>query len=874
MNISGSDQSRTPSGIIGHKFQGGDPLGVLTTSHNLSHNILWSPINSWVGFIGSFTGWCLVNLGTLQAQVSPDGTLGTQVNTAENIAEITGGTRVDSNLFHSFQDFSVKTGNTAFFNHASDISNIVGRVTGGNIPNIDGLIRANGNANLILLNPSGINFGANASLDIGGSFLGSTADNLIFDDGTVFSARDIHTEPRLTISVPIGLQFGQNSAAINVSGKGHNLTVVDPLFSPIAFGEKSGLRVKSGKTLALAGGEITIDGGTIAAPGGNIELGSVAEGIVNLDFSELGLGLGYENISAFENIQLRSQSLVDASGTESIPRGSIQVQGRELTLNDGSLMLVQNRANQGAGEINVNAAELVTVRGTSDNGLIRSSLTNETLGIGKGGDLKITTSKLTVDQGATIVAKTLQPGTATGGNIDIDALESVQVVGSSSINPSVTSSIVAASFGAGDSGNNSIKTNSLNARAGGTIAATAFNTGDGGDIDMTANSIELIGIEPNVFAPSAITASTLGSGNAGNLAIDTSTLTLLQGGRVDASTAATGNAGSVAISATDSITIDGIAPGSINPSLIVSAANILDPVLREVLRLPDLPSGNSGNVSVSTPQLQIYSGGQLTVRNDGTGDAGNLEVAADSILLDNQGSLSAATQSGIGGNITLSADNVFLRRNSTITATGARSGDGGNIIVDANNIVVLEGSRVIADAFMGMGGNIQLDTQGFFVCEECQITASSQLGIDGQVNIETLQPDPQLEIVDIPQQLAQAQEEVAIACPIEKRTNTSELTITGRGGLPPHPQESLSSESLVEFNDSLSQAKRLRSAQWQSQSLNVNQVQSHLATKNVSTLPLAAQSWYVNSQGIVVLTAQVPGMTLNNPIINSPNCHH
>ncbi|HEY9770258.1 MAG TPA: filamentous hemagglutinin N-terminal domain-containing protein [Coleofasciculaceae cyanobacterium] len=199
---------------------------------------------------GSLTGWCLFS-SPLAAQITPDGTSGTEVNTTDNVAEITGGTEAGSNLFHSFQDFSVQTGNSAFFNNASEISNIIGRVTGNNISNLDGLIRANGNANLILINPSGINFGDNASLDIGGSFLGSPAASVIFEDGTVFNA-DI-SEPFLTISAPIGLQMGQNSQAIQVSG-GNNA--------------EANLSVTSGNTFALVANGITFNGGVVTAESG------------------------------------------------------------------------------------------------------------------------------------------------------------------------------------------------------------------------------------------------------------------------------------------------------------------------------------------------------------------------------------------------------------------------------------------------------------------------------------------------------------------------------------------------------------------------------------------------------------------------------
>lgn len=113
------------------------------------------------------------------AQVTSDRTVNTQVNQNGSVAEITGGEARGENLFHSFQDFSLITGNEAFFNNATDIANIISRVTGNSVSNIDGLIRANGNANLFFVNSNGIIFGDNASLDIGGSFVASTANKLI-----------------------------------------------------------------------------------------------------------------------------------------------------------------------------------------------------------------------------------------------------------------------------------------------------------------------------------------------------------------------------------------------------------------------------------------------------------------------------------------------------------------------------------------------------------------------------------------------------------------------------------------------------------------------------------------------------------------------
>jgi large exoprotein involved in heme utilization and adhesion len=118
-------------------------------------------------------------------------------------------------------------------------------VTGGHLSNIDGRIRSTiPSANFYLLNPSGVIFGPNASLDVRGSFHVSTADFLRFADGATFSA-NLGEASTLTIASPAAFGFlPQTPAAIRI--------------------QKSGLEVLEGRTLSMIGGDIDITGGHVA----------------------------------------------------------------------------------------------------------------------------------------------------------------------------------------------------------------------------------------------------------------------------------------------------------------------------------------------------------------------------------------------------------------------------------------------------------------------------------------------------------------------------------------------------------------------------------------------------------------------------------
>lgn len=715
---------------------------------------------------------CLNFQGRVLAQLKPDTTLGSESSIVtpgvlinnQPADRIDGGASRGANLFHSFLEFNLNTGQRVYFVSPTGIENIITRVTGTNPSNILGTLGVNGSANLFLINPNGIVFGKNARLDVRGSFFASTASSLVFADGSQFSATTPQSPPLLTVSAPLGVQFGATPKPLEVQG--------------------STLEVPTGKTLGLVGGEVRLQGGKVAAPSGRIELGSVAgNSVVSLNPINNDWRLGYQGVQNFQDIQLSEGAVVDASGEGG---GDIQVWARSLLVGEQSSLEALTLKGQPGGAIGINASKSVELTGTGTytkdlslflTGLVRPSnlrngLFTLSYGSGAAGNVVINTPSFIARNGTFVATSTL--GSGLGGDLTINASNNVELTASALITGSGLGK-------KGDAGDLTVNTGRLLVQDYGVLGTSTLGTGRGGDLTVNASqSVELIGNNPILIAPGArfltgLFSSSLAAGDAGDVHVTTQRLLVRDGAAIGASTAGKGQGGNIIVTASEVVDLIGKSPDGQAMSALAATAETGS-------------TGKGGNLIVETGQLTLQDEGRLSVRSRGTGDAGNLEVVADSIRLDNQGSIAAATTvTGEGGNIQLQTQSLQLRHNSIINAEAGGNGNGGNIAIDTDVLVALENSNITANAFQGAGGRIGIDTQGLFLDRTSKITASSTLGINGVVDINNSLRNVQVALPALEENVVSPDQVIAVSCLARRNYKRGSFTVTGSGGLPSTP---------------------------------------------------------------------------------------
>lgn len=815
-----------------------------------------------------------------QAQVVEDNTLSTKVKT-QNSRDFTvnGGEERGSNLFHSFQEFSIPSNGSVLFDNAVTIQNIISRVTGSSISDINGAIKSNGNTNLFLINPNGIIFGENASLNIGGSFVGTTAESLVFEDGTEFSTNLDNSEPLLTVNMPFGLQFGSDPGEIINQANLQTLNPLDP--------------TTPGKTLALLGSGISFDGGG-ADSTGNIELGSVGENsLVTLEPITTGWRANYDNVSQFQDVVLDNLALIDASGEGA---GDINVWGRNIHLLNGSA-IISDTGDLNGGTIQIQASDLVEIKGSDSSGTkldsplarielffpFASQISSDTLGAGKGGDIKIVAENLQLIDGGQIELQTFIEATGSAGNLNILVEDSISLNGNrpllrkgenadniidsslnldTAIEVNQASGIYNISIGSGHGGDINITTKSLNLEDGSAIAVTPFATGDAGDIKIEASeSIKILGTSSKSgSASSLIAANTFNKGDSGDINIKTNSLSLEMGGQITSATNSNvSNAGNINIDSSK-VKIAGIDPTSKIDSLISTESN---------------NGGDGGNIFLHADDLIISDRARLSVQGTGSSIPGNLVVYAKSVELDSFSRITAATESESGGNVKLNIeDNLTLREGSLISAKAVNAANGGNVNINANFIIAFpqQNNDILASAVSGDGGNININAQGVFGIEDRSskpenltndIDASSEFGSAGKVELAF----PLFTIIDrlfnLPSDFINVN--YLFNNSFCKISGNSKFIATGRGGIPLAPDQDLLAEQtwsdwrIVDQVDPLEQGEEVE---------NVKKIEE-VKNKNLVMI----QGWVTDAQGNVVLTDQPLAVAPRKPELNTPSCN-
>jgi filamentous hemagglutinin family protein len=721
----------------------------------------------------------------VKSQVVPDNTTSSNV-VGDCLAQcdITGGIRADSNLFHSFQEFNIGKGESLYFNDPG-VANIFTRVTGNNSTEIFGKLGVTGDANLWLLNPQGILFGNGATLDLNGSLVVTTADEIIFGDRGLFSANPDTGEnlPLLTVnpSAFFYQQMGQNS--------------------PITIQETS-LILPDTESLVLLGAQntesnpgILIQNAEIEVNQGNVQIGAVAaNGIININIDP-DLQLQFPDHITKGNITLTQDSHIHSMG---VKNGDITIDAATLNITENSHIESVTSGNLTGGDIKITSQQLNIAPGkisSSNSGTGASAdiiINTESLNLsgqgvsqfkalvnraldgnlkakddvsgiiantdsqGAAGDIIIKSNNVLADNGAIIGTITYDRGA--GGDLDITATENIQLSSSALLSFSAASST-------GDAGDLTLNARNLNAQESSIISAATLGQGAGGDIKIEVKElIELSqtlnkSILPTIIFTNSVSLEESDShnlGEAGDIIIDTKNLIIKDGARVSSASGILTNqglipfggaGGDISIRADESITVSGSSFDGRFLSNIISDTRSSSP---------------AGNITINTGKLLLENQAVISASSIDTGESGNLNInATESINLSGagienlfrlyqnalsggelgianiQGGLFSFTVTRNGGDINLISPILSLSNGAVISTTTFGSGYGGNIKIKASETIDINSSLITSATLnLGEAGNLKIDTSNLIIRNGGVLNTSTiSLGQPGDMTI-------------------------------------------------------------------------------------------------------------------------------------------
>ena len=558
------------------------------------------------------------------------------------------------NLFHSFSQFNLVNGEKAVFGGLNGVQNVLSRVTGG-ASSIDGHIECA--ANLFLINPGGIVFGPNATVNVSGAFSVATADAIKFSDGSRFNASPATAEGDSLTSAPVSA-FGflsQKPASIEFS--------------------KTLLAGQDGSEMFFAAGEVRLNAAVLTAPSGRVGLlavggpGEVPAKVSDLSATPAAL------VPVMGAVELKEGAKVDVNGTGG---GRVVIRGGKLQMTGRSTISAEHLGSGDGGGINVRTTESVSL----GDGEIKADVR----GSGTGGEVLVETGELSI------------LGNYQGGIFaDSHAEGSGAAVRLSAGRMAIENGFVSAkALGSGRGGKVTLNADTflLSGYAGG-VSTQSFGSGAGGSIDLNAPNVMLDG---NVY----LNVNASGQGAAGSVRVSATDFTLKGYAGIYASTLGTGHAGDIDVSAAR-LTIDSGYVFSVSSSGATGNAGGI--ALRSdvfllsnagLLNSSSAGGGRGGDVSIHAGKVTIDAA-SINANSEGAGAGGNIVIRTPEFLLTGYGKVSAsAMASGAGGGIEISATKLSIADKSEgagngggfVEAKASGTGGGGSVKLNSQELLI------------------------------------------------------------------------------------------------------------------------------------------------------------------------------------------